>query len=123
MSLISKYVVINPDTFEPMLRFTAELPLSPLETNFSDGGAERATILCKDMLLQLATMPFTQAVPTEVSNSPEVVSDTITLSKDEYDELVRNQTFLTYLEGAGVDNWDGYEFAAEAFREDYPDED
>jgi hypothetical protein len=49
--------------------------------------------------------------------------DTVTISKAEYDELVKDQTFLKCLMGAGVDNWEGYDFAIETYQEDYPDED
>jgi hypothetical protein len=33
--------------------------------------------------------------------------ETITISKEEYDDLVRDSAFLRCLEAAGVDNWDG----------------
>jgi hypothetical protein len=46
--------------------------------------------------------------------------ETITISKTEYNELVSDQEFLNCLRGAGVDNWEGYEYAQEAC---YPDED
>lgn len=39
--------------------------------------------------------------------------ETVTIPKKEYDELVRDSVFLGCLEGAGVDNWDGY---SEAYR-------
>ena len=39
---------------------------------------------------------------------------TVTLTQEEYNELKQDQDFLRALEGAGVDNWDGYEFAQEA---------
>lgn len=48
--------------------------------------------------------------------------DTVELTKKEYDELVHDQTFLNCLQNAGVDNWDGYDFAVEAYQEEYPDE-
>lgn len=41
----------------------------------------------------------------------------VTLTQVEYEELKADQDFLRCLEGAGVDNWDGYEFAQEAFSE------
>ncbi len=40
---------------------------------------------------------------------------TVTLSQEEYDELKRDQDWLRCLEGAGVDNWDGIEYAQESF--------
>ena len=39
---------------------------------------------------------------------------TVTIGKDEYEELLHDQRFLYALEGAGVDNWDGYEYAQES---------
>jgi hypothetical protein len=48
-------------------------------------------------------------------------NDTITISKDEYNELISNQFFLQCLMGAGVDNWDGYEYAQETYQEQYGD--
>ena len=33
---------------------------------------------------------------------------------DEYEELLRDQKLLHALQGAGVDNWDGYDYAVES---------
>ena len=33
--------------------------------------------------------------------------ETVTISKEEYDRLNKNEKFLCALEAAGVDNWDG----------------
>lgn len=49
--------------------------------------------------------------------------DTVEITKAVYDELVRDQTFLNCLMDAGVDNWEGYGFAVEAYQEDYPEDD
>lgn len=38
----------------------------------------------------------------------------VVITKERYDELVENEKFLYALQGAGVDNWDGYEYAQEA---------
>ena len=35
----------------------------------------------------------------------------VTLTRAEYDELVDDQNMLRLLRAAGVDNWEGYEFA------------
>jgi len=35
----------------------------------------------------------------------------ITITKAEYDRLVEDSVWLSYLEGAGVDNWDGFDEA------------
>jgi hypothetical protein len=39
----------------------------------------------------------------------------VTITKKEYDELKKDQYLLICLQGAGVDNWDGYDFAMEDF--------
>lgn len=36
------------------------------------------------------------------------MEDTVTISKDEYVELLRESIILTALESGGVDNWDWY---------------
>lgn len=41
----------------------------------------------------------------------------ITISIVEHDRLVANDKFLSCLLNAGVDNWDGYDFAVEDFRD------
>ena len=38
----------------------------------------------------------------------------VTISKEEYESLKRDAEVLRALEGAGVDNWEGYEVALEA---------
>lgn len=42
---------------------------------------------------------------------------TITILVEEYESLQEDSKFLTALENAGVDNWEGYDFAREIFRE------
>ena len=39
--------------------------------------------------------------------------ETITIPKKEYDELMHGSLFLSCLDAAGVDNWDGYDYARE----------
>lgn len=43
---------------------------------------------------------------------------TVTITRDEYDRLRRDYAWLQCLEAAGVDNWQGIEFAQEMWRED-----
>lgn len=46
----------------------------------------------------------------------ELISDdTITISKLLYEKLLEDEKFLTALCAAGVDNWDGYDYALEIF--------
>jgi hypothetical protein len=39
--------------------------------------------------------------------------DMISISKERYDELIAVEEKLSALECAGVDNWEGYDFAME----------
>jgi hypothetical protein len=49
-------------------------------------------------------------------------AETITITVAEYEELLDAQLKLTHLEGAGVDNWDGYDYAMEAYWEEKGEE-
>lgn len=35
-------------------------------------------------------------------------SETVTISRNEYDRLLKDSKFLAHLEANGVDNWEGY---------------
>lgn len=35
----------------------------------------------------------------------------VTISKKEYEDLLKTQRFMRALEAAGVDNWEGYDMA------------
>lgn len=37
----------------------------------------------------------------------------VSIKKSEYDKLLKRDEWLSYLEQAGVDNWDGYSYAFE----------
>lgn len=39
------------------------------------------------------------------------MEDTITISREYYEYLLSDQAFLSALQAAGVDNWEGYEYA------------
>lgn len=41
---------------------------------------------------------------------------TVTIPEAEYIRLQRSELWLTCLEGAGVDNWQGYDYAMEDFQ-------
>ena len=41
------------------------------------------------------------------------MNETITISKEEYDQLVEDSEILAKLYAAGVDNWQGYNLALE----------
>lgn len=43
--------------------------------------------------------------------------ETVTITKKEYDALLDNTEWLAALKGAGVDNWDGYDYAIELYKE------
>lgn len=42
----------------------------------------------------------------------------IVITQKEYDDLIEDQQWLNCLQNAGVDNWDGFDFAKELL-EDY----
>lgn len=44
--------------------------------------------------------------------------ETITITKKEYNSLLEDSKWLQALEGAGVDNWQGYDYAKELFNEE-----
>lgn len=44
--------------------------------------------------------------------------ETITITKTEYEELLAAQRWVDCLEGAGVDNWEGYDEAVNLYQED-----
>lgn len=44
--------------------------------------------------------------------------ETVTITREEYEQLLEDQRFLDALRGAGVDNWDGYDFACEDMGEE-----
>lgn len=46
------------------------------------------------------------------------MKETITISKKEYDSLVKDSEFLQALRAAGVDNWEGYSIAQDYLEED-----
>lgn len=45
------------------------------------------------------------------------MEETVTISKKEYEELLEDQLLLQCLQGAGVDNWEGYDYALEMMEE------
>ena len=45
------------------------------------------------------------------------MEETITISKKEYESLLEDQKLLQCLQGAGVDNWSGYDYAMEMMKE------
>lgn len=48
----------------------------------------------------------------------EVIGDAVILSQDRYDDLSEKEDWLCSLEAAGVDNWEGYDFAKEMHEND-----
>lgn len=42
---------------------------------------------------------------------------TVTISQAEYDDLIEQSRWLQCLESAGVDNWNGYDYARELLEE------
>ena len=46
------------------------------------------------------------------------ISETITINLAEYQRLKSDSRLLAALKGAGVDNWEGYDYALEMFNEE-----
>lgn len=44
-----------------------------------------------------------------------ITEEQITITKKEYDKLIEDSDFLNALKAAGVDNWDGFDFAIDIF--------
>jgi hypothetical protein len=42
----------------------------------------------------------------------------VIITKEEYESLLEDSKFLLCLQGAGVDNWQGYDYAREMMNED-----
>ena len=47
---------------------------------------------------------------------------TITLNTEEFHEMQKELYFLYCLRRAGVDNWEGYDYAIDMFAEEYGDD-
>ncbi len=47
---------------------------------------------------------------------------TVTVTREYYDDLVDDSMFLNCLRNAGVDNWEGYEYACEEFNSEGDDD-
>ena len=43
--------------------------------------------------------------------------DFVRITRKEYEDLLDSEAFLIALEQAGVDNWEGYDYAREAYQE------
>jgi len=41
----------------------------------------------------------------------------VTITKEEYDELIESRDWENALEIAGVDNWEGYDFARDVYND------
>jgi len=46
-----------------------------------------------------------------------VVDDTVSVPRNEYEELLERSAWLSALEAAGVDNWEGSEIAQDIYDE------
>ncbi len=46
----------------------------------------------------------------------------VTITKNEYTSLLNDQLMLVCLQGAGVDNWSGYDFAIQDYNDQLNDE-
>lgn len=59
----------------------------------------------------------------QIVEDNNAMPDTVTLTLETYTDMIRQVEWLSYLEEAGVDNWEGIDYAAElAQRAGYFDE-
>lgn len=49
------------------------------------------------------------------------MSETVEITKEQYAQFQKDSEWLCCLEAAGVDNWDGYDYAIELWQERNPD--
>lgn len=59
----------------------------------------------------------------EVTDQGNKDDDLIQVSAKHYQDLIRDSRWLECLENAGIDNWDGYDYAQEEYFETYGDDD
>lgn len=52
----------------------------------------------------------------------KIEGDVVTMSLEEYNEFRRTEVWENALRSAGVDNWEGYDWAMEEYREFLKDE-
>lgn len=52
----------------------------------------------------------------------KIDGDVVTMSLEEYNEFLRTEVWENALRSAGVDNWDGYDWAMEDYRQYLKDE-
>ena len=68
-------------------------------------------------ILGAPAQPIARGGATKVRPDPvRALPETVTLSREQYDELLQDQALLRALEAAGVDNWDGWNVALETLR-------
>lgn len=51
------------------------------------------------------------------------MGEEITILKEDFEEMQRELYMLECLRAAGVDNWDGYDYAIDEYRKKYPESD
>lgn len=47
---------------------------------------------------------------------------TVTITQEEHETLMEDREFLRALKAAGVDNWEGYDYACELYHEEGEDD-
>ncbi|MDU1232670.1 MAG: hypothetical protein E6980_21290, partial [Clostridium sp.] len=54
-----------------------------------------------------------KALPKHIKIAKEIDNSKVLIDEEEYEELKERDNILSRLEGAGVDNWEGYSYAFE----------
>ncbi len=106
---IEEQLLKNPDRLESLIN---QIKRDAIEELYKDlYSSVRSDI--KDKL---------DSVLNSISGSVKVAGGNFTISQEEYENLLKRDEMLSALEGAGVDNWEGYDYAMDILNEDEEDE-
>ena len=54
-----------------------------------------------------------ESIVENVEGMKNELPETVTISKKEYDQLIKDARLLAFLEATGVENWSGWDFAVQ----------
>lgn len=117
MNVISKTQIVN-ELYQPVVRVVLDLTLELIEDGadlISDN--TMALSLGRELIVKLSEQPL---IPYSENVSADKVTEamsTVEITRKVYDQLVKDSEWLSCLEAAGVDNWEGIDEAFEIRRE------
>lgn len=83
-----------------------------------DGNYCAQTVIDMRDALKKSKASTIKSKPTTGLTHNIMANETVTISKEEYESLLEDRKWLQALESAGVDNWQGYDYARELMNED-----